>query len=322
MKNYLLYQFGIKKLTSVYFRITNRCNLDCDFCKIKTLSKNNNELTTNEISHLLDDLNKLGIAYLTLTGGEPLIRKDFRIISKKISQLGIYVNLNTNGTLINSQNYKYLAKSFDLIKISIDGDEKLHDYIRGRGSFKKTINGIKLLKSYKKRKAKIAIHLTLQEKNFIDIDKIYNQLKKYADSISIMPAINRKTSENLYLKKQYYDKWKKIRKFLNLNQIGEMQQIPDFSIGKKHCEAKNLYLQILPNGFVTPCSNIIQGCNIGNIKKEKLSNIVKNKMDYSNILFIKNCNGCYSRCTTEISLLMKKNPFQLLKIIPNFFKNY
>ncbi len=79
--------------------VTNRCNFCCTHCN-KSPNTITDELTRSQLIRLVDELYDLGIAEVSLGGGEPLCRKDwFDIVAQACSRPGWSVVLNTNGTL-------------------------------------------------------------------------------------------------------------------------------------------------------------------------------------------------------------------------------
>lgn len=79
----------------------------------------------------MDDLKAYGVPVLILSGGEPLMRPDIFDISHRAKQMGFYVGLSTNGTLITEENIDRIAAvGYDYVGISIDGLEQTHDTFR------------------------------------------------------------------------------------------------------------------------------------------------------------------------------------------------
>ncbi len=85
----------------------------------------------------------MGGLRLIVTGGEPLLYSHFDKLNKHIRGKKYRKILVTNGTLINSKLIKSL--NFDEVQVSLDGLEKAHDILRGKGTFKKAMAGIKSL---------------------------------------------------------------------------------------------------------------------------------------------------------------------------------
>lgn len=152
--------------------ITNLCNLKCKHCYASAGEKFPNEMTYEEIINVVDQLDELGINYITLSGGEPFERKDIFDIIKYIRQKDIHVMITSNGTLLNQEIMDKLKKlDIDSIQISIDSyDPEIHDNFRGiKGSFNKAIEGIKLCKA---NGIKVSIMSTLSAINRKNMDKL------------------------------------------------------------------------------------------------------------------------------------------------------
>lgn len=128
---------------SVNWNITNRCNLRCQYCK--TWSDNSEELTTNQIFSIIDALQKAGTQRTVFTGGEPLLRDDIGDIVDYAFQKGICSTIYSNGLLVSKKIDK--LKNLKAFRLSLDGPEEIHDFIRGNGSFKKVMEAVKIVKN-------------------------------------------------------------------------------------------------------------------------------------------------------------------------------
>ena len=131
------------------FQLTNRCNLRCVMCNIP----NNPETGTMPLTlfkNIAEELGGLGCCYASLSGGEILTIPGFHEYIRAAKRHIPSVNMVTNGTLLNEDAAKEIAKSgVDSVAISLDGMERTHEETRGLpGSFEKTINAIALLKRY------------------------------------------------------------------------------------------------------------------------------------------------------------------------------
>ena len=85
------------------WELTCRCNLKCVMCYtdcFNTPAQIRQELTTEEVIRILDELQEAGCVELTFTGGEPLARPDFMTIYEAAHRRGFFVTIFTNGTLI------------------------------------------------------------------------------------------------------------------------------------------------------------------------------------------------------------------------------
>ena len=135
-------------LRSVAIDITNHCNLNCIHCLRDKLSERAH-LDLEILDTLLKEMNSLGILETSLTGGEPALHPELRKIFEMHLRYGIFFSLVSNGylfkekiyPLISDNVYEYLTG----VCFSLDGPEAyLHDRIRGKGSFKRVIESIKL----------------------------------------------------------------------------------------------------------------------------------------------------------------------------------
>lgn len=126
--------------------ITNMCNLKCFYCYANVFERNLKELTTSEILSVIDTLWKKGTRLIVLLGGEPLLRKDIEIIIEDIKKKGLICELITNGYLVKKK--IEALKGLDSVCVSLDGDERGNDLNRGRGSYRKAIEAIEVLKGH------------------------------------------------------------------------------------------------------------------------------------------------------------------------------
>ena len=133
---------------SVFLELTKQCNLKCRHCyQVKTPERA--EMSTPVIISLLEELRNAGCLYLTISGGEPLMRQDFMDICRKAYSLNMALAIFTNGTMVNNNITEQLAGINVLgISISIYGAHpEIHDAVTGvAGSYDKSIAAVLLLK--------------------------------------------------------------------------------------------------------------------------------------------------------------------------------
>jgi len=164
---------------------TDRCNLQCTHCYIPKNKKYTNarkELSLLEIKTFLQTISKEGCLEILFTGGEPFIRKDFLDIYTFTKKLGIIPSIYTNGTLITPQIADYLQRWRPFfIEITLYGaTAKTYETITGiPGSFKKCLNGIKLLKE---RKIPLGLKVVVMKENLHE----FYAIKKMAEKFNIL----------------------------------------------------------------------------------------------------------------------------------------
>ncbi|MDD5628922.1 MAG: radical SAM protein [Elusimicrobia bacterium] len=123
---------------SVSVELTDRCNFKCRYCS--QTKDGMPEMTTAQVHSLMDDFCGLGARRIGLTGGEPLLRADIPDLIAYAKAKGLIVNLATNGALLADMAPR--LKELDLVLVSLDGSETVHDSLRAPGSYQKAVAGI------------------------------------------------------------------------------------------------------------------------------------------------------------------------------------
>ncbi len=152
----------------VIWNLIRRCNLTCKHCYTTSTDIDfPNELSTQEIYTVMDDLKAFKVPVLILSGGEPLLHPDIFNISRRAKDLGFYVALSTNGTKISEANIKQIADmDYQYIGVSVDGIKDTHDQFRRvKGSFDQALRGIDLCLE---QGIKVGLRFTLTQDNAHD----------------------------------------------------------------------------------------------------------------------------------------------------------
>jgi heme d1 biosynthesis radical SAM protein NirJ len=156
----------------VIWNLIRRCNLTCKHCYSISADKDfPGELTTNEVFSVMDDLKAFKVPVLILSGGEPLLRPDIFTISKRAKEMGFYVGLSTNGTMIDESNIDAIAEiGYDYVGISIDGIRETHDkFRRKQGAYDESMKGIRLCHE---RGIKVGMRFTLTTDNATELPEL------------------------------------------------------------------------------------------------------------------------------------------------------
>lgn len=153
----------------VIWNLVRRCNLTCKHCYSISADKDfAGELSTSEVYKVMDDLKAFRVPVLILSGGEPLMRPDIFDIGRRAKQMGFYVGLSSNGTLITEDNIDQLADvGLDYVGVSLDGIEATHDTFRRKaGAFRESLHGIRLCRE---AGIKAGVRFTLTQDNAHDL---------------------------------------------------------------------------------------------------------------------------------------------------------
>jgi radical SAM protein with 4Fe4S-binding SPASM domain len=135
----------------VTWECTSSCNLRCIHCSTDSGVPRKGEMDTREVLDLVDNLSAMKVLKMGIDGGEPLLREDILLILQYASEKGIYVNISTNGTLLNKKVVQNLSETkLRYVQVSVDGSNQfIHDKIRGvRGTWGKAMSGIKEIVDY------------------------------------------------------------------------------------------------------------------------------------------------------------------------------
>lgn len=280
---------------SILFEITNRCNLKCTHCCIDAdgVISDKKELSTREVKVVLDKLIQWNPESIALTGGEPMLRKDFFEILKYLKEnYNGLVCVSTNGTLIGEENVKILTKFADQIDISIDGiDEETCSIVRGKGVFDKVISSVLLLQ--KSGFEKISLSMIFGNKNshlkkeFVNLNK---SLKTYPIVRSFMVAGRGEINKPLFYDKKDEESILD-REFLT----GEFRKT--FNICSCTAGKKEFFIRY--NGDIYPCQSFLNEeyliDNIMNIESLNYLKLDKHKyknLDLSSLLYNLKCRDC------------------------------
>jgi radical SAM protein with 4Fe4S-binding SPASM domain len=140
-----------QKVRPIYavWEITLACDLACRHCGSRAGKGRPDELTTEECLDLVDQMAAMDVREVSLIGGEAYLRDDFLQIVGHISKKGMVPLLTTGGRNITAE-LAWEAKAAGLrsVSVSIDGDEVVHDRLRGvQGSYRSALESIRNLRA-------------------------------------------------------------------------------------------------------------------------------------------------------------------------------
>lgn len=188
---YNLYKkFGFPKTlpTIITFSVNDWCNSRCKTCNIwrnNPLEKMKEELSLKEIEKIFNNFKK--IYWLTITGGEPFLKKELVDIVRVIYEKSRpeVATIATNGILANrialwvKKILKSCKKLSLVINVSLDGIGKQHDMIRGvSGNFDLAVKTIKKLKKLNHPRLIVGINTVISKYNVKNFDEIYRYIRE------------------------------------------------------------------------------------------------------------------------------------------------
>ncbi|MBI2708420.1 MAG: mycofactocin radical SAM maturase [Actinobacteria bacterium] len=128
---------GLDAPICLTWELTYGCNLACVHCLSSSGRRDPDELRTDELLRVVDELHDLQVFYVNIGGGEPTIRPDFYDVVDYAVSRGVGVKFSTNGSTITPEKAQRLAATDYLdVQISIDGAlAATNDAVRGDGSY-------------------------------------------------------------------------------------------------------------------------------------------------------------------------------------------
>lgn len=156
----------------VIWNLIRRCNLACKHCySISADVDFEGELKREELLTVMDDLKAFGVPVLILSGGEPLLHPHIFELSRRARQMGFYVGLSTNGTLIDEAMADRIAEiGYPYVGISLDGIGATHDQFRRQaGAFDKSLQALRLCRA---RGIKVGVRYTMTQDNSDELPKL------------------------------------------------------------------------------------------------------------------------------------------------------
>lgn len=173
--------------------LTKECNFKCQYCKPggEGVYNKNKALNKEELLCIIAKLTRFGVGSVRLTGGEPLLRKDFSEIVDELSNLDKIndISLVTNGSLLNEKLVSSISKkNIKEVTVSLDTiiDKKFANIV-GVDCFYKVIDGIKLLRKYD---VSARINTVVTKENISEIDKLIELCKEYKISLKLLDLFN------------------------------------------------------------------------------------------------------------------------------------
>lgn len=154
-EEYLLNKADLKKIPfCATYEISPICNMNCEMCYIvqkkKEVQEHGGLLDIDFWVNLTKEAMKEGLLFVLITGGEPFLYKNFKKLYLKLQSLGVYICINTNGTLIDEEVVSWLKENPPRrLNISLYGSSnEIYDKLcKNPNGFTQVTNAMNLLKA-------------------------------------------------------------------------------------------------------------------------------------------------------------------------------
>jgi AdoMet-dependent heme synthase len=285
---------------SVHLDLTYRCNERCVHCYLD--HDDHGEMTTAEIKDLLDQMAEAGVFYLTISGGEILMRRDFFGILEHARKRTFCVKLKTNGVLIRQNEAERMRDlGVESVQISIYSHRaEVHDSItKMPGSFRKSIEAVRLLRSQ-------GLNVTLANVLMVHNADDYRGVKKLAAELDarfvIDPTITPMMDGSRSILSLNVDKAALQEVFRTEDLVGNVEEFcaPPASVDEEAldtlpCSAGHTACYVSPYGDVYPCVQFPMPS--GNVRRTKFVDIWRHSPQLNEVRSIKlrdmpSCSQC------------------------------
>ncbi len=256
--------------------ITYKCNLRCVFCYAGcncTTQPVNDEkvMTVTEIKTVLDKLWHEGkVPSVSFTGGEPTLHKQLPELIKHAKDLGMRVNLITNGTRINGDLAQWLADAgLDSAQVSLEGTSaEIHNLVtQGQSSFDKTVAAVGHLKTVGIR---VHTNTTINRMNVHEMPDMPRFVREVLDNERfsmnlLVPTGSAVVHPDLIVRYSEIGGWLgKIQAQSKTHDVEFLWYSPTpmcmfnpipAGLGNHGCSACDGLISVAPNGSVIPCAS-------------------------------------------------------------------
>ena len=270
---------------SLQLHITGKCNLACKHCYIQ---EHVTEMPFSQVKRVLRQFDGLiralkkryqqpVLPQLRITGGEPFLHKDIHRILHYVKRKKYDLGIMSNGTVLDEKTIHLLSgmKRLQPFQVSLDGNEQIHDRLRGKGNFQKVTEALARLHSHG---IKTRVSFTAHQDNYQAFPEVAEVCERYhvtslwsdryipfADGL--IKPIDSKSMEAynailLQTQKQYHHL--QIENYRSLQFIGT-ENTPYY------CKAGEALITVDEHGNIMPCRRLPIIC--GNIQKSSLSDV-------------------------------------------------
>lgn len=299
----------------IQWHLTEGCNLRCKHCYQKEYDPEKDISTEQAMSfldHYFEVIKKWGkTASFSLTGGEPLTRKDlFDIIAKiKGNEIPSWVYILTNGTLIDKAMARRIKESgVDSVQISLDGARaETHDAIRGKGNFDRAVKGIRNLLD---EGVRVSTHYVMHKQNVSEVSDVIDLgtslgVKNFTITrlvpIGVGKAMKELMLEPLEVKEVFTSLYRKQEELnskgikCSLSETRPLWCLVDGNL-EGVCPVGINGLAILSDGTILPCRRF--PIKIGNILEDSLYDVWYNSdvlWELRNRNNVEECGSCENK---------------------------
>jgi radical SAM protein with 4Fe4S-binding SPASM domain len=302
----LMDEMGAKALKlgiplSVQLDLTYRCNERCVHCYLD--HEDHGEMTTAEIKDLLDQLADASVFFLTISGGEIMVRKDFFEILEYAREKKFSVKLKTNAILIRRKEAQRLRElGVEAVQISIYSHRpEVHDGItKVPGSLKRSVEAVRFLTE---QGIRVSLANVLMVKNMQDYPGVKALAAELGVPVTLDPTVTPMMDGDRSILDLNVDQAALREVFRDGNLVGDVTEFCSPPVGANEdvldslpCSAGHTACYVSPYGDVYPCVQF--PLPSGNVRRNKFLDIWRNSPQLKEVrsITVRELPTC-SKCT-------------------------
>ncbi len=271
---------------SVQLDLTYRCNERCVHCYLD--HDDHGEMTTAEIKDLLDQMADAGVFYLTISGGEILMRRDFFEILEHARLRTFCIKLKTNGVLIREKEAQRLRQlGVEAVQISIYSHRpEVHDAVtKMPGSLRQSLDAVRFLR---KQGLTVTMANVLMIQNAEDYRGVRALAAELGAKFTIDPTITPMMDGDRSILNLNVDQAALREVFRNKDLIGNVEEfcapprgVDEEALDMLPCSAGHTACYVSPYGDVYPCVQF--PLPTGNVRRAKFLEIWRDSPQFKEI---------------------------------------
>lgn len=302
------------------YYVTYKCNAFCEFCHFADHNsfKNIPNASLSDFKKNITELNKLGVKFIDLTGGEPLLNKDIVEMAAFAKSFNMQTSITTN-TLLYPKFAEKLVGKINLLHFSLDSpDEEEHNKIRKVNCYKSVFESFKIAKSLGEFPD---ILFTVTNDTVYKLPQMYDIAQKHNLLLIVNPVFSYFGNPGLTIKSiEYIEEFisGKMNVYMN-NAFLKLRKDGGNKINNPSCKAVSRVIVISPlNEVVLPCYHFANK----NIKIETNITDLRNTEEYK--FYLENegrfnfCEGCTVNCYFEPSFAFPTNMYSIISLTSKF----
>lgn len=303
---YYLRCTALRRPYLVNLELTKRCNARCSFCTYWQL----------ESGPELDDYGPVVEMFrpvvLSITGGEPLLRKDYDRLLAGVRPYCHYLSVITNGALLNPESARRLRDAgANQISVSLDYLSSRHDEARMIAGLYDHVS--KTVPALSRKGYRLSLNTVIMDSNLDEIIPLAHRAKEWGIEISYSAycLLKSGSSDEMVREKRYSELVNIIRELMRLkrrlrnikNSDHYLERIPayfrDGVVGD--CKAGYRWIQVAPDGSIQQCSELPRLCHYKEFTRERLRPV--------------SCAKCWYTCRgeAEANFLAPKRFLELIR---------